>query len=116
MAEVRLVAEALRVPLADLVTPKPIERQVDLLFRSSLQARADSHQPMIAAFSKRMSYTFDLLRSAQPGPWWAERFLAGDNTYLGAERNATTFRQIFYNDDHVSPIASLPASSAAMSA
>ena len=108
MAEVRRVAEALRVPLVDLVGPKPVERQVDLLFRSSLRARTESHDPVIAAFSKRMSYTFDLLRSEQRGPWWAERFLAGDSTYSGAERNAATFRKIFYGDDQVSPIASLP--------
>jgi len=108
MAEVRRVADALRVPLVDIMGPTPVERQADLLFRSSLQARAESHEPVIAAFSKRMSYTFDLLRSEHPGPWWTERFLAGDNTYSGAERNATTFRKIFYSDDQVGPIASLP--------
>jgi Zn-dependent peptidase ImmA (M78 family) len=108
MAEVRRVAEALRVPLMDLAAPKPVERQVELLFRSSLQARNRSHEPMIAAFSKRMSDSLDLLRSGQPGPWWAERFLAGDNTYAGAEQNATTFRKLFYNDDQMSPIPTLP--------
>ena len=108
MGEVRRLAEALRVPVVDLVASRPIERQADMLFRSRLKSQPESYEPVIAAFSKKMSYTFDLLRSETQGPWWAQHFVSRDNTYAGAERNAAIFRKLFYSNDQVSPILSLP--------
>jgi Zn-dependent peptidase ImmA (M78 family) len=79
-----------------------------MLFRSSLKAKAGSRDQIIAAFSKKMAYTFDLLPADEQGPWWVQHFELADGSYEGAERNAATFRRVFYDDDQVSPLLSLP--------
>jgi hypothetical protein len=55
MAEVRRLSDAFRVSLVDLTAPRPSERRADMLFRSSLKAKAGSRDQIIAAFSKKMA-------------------------------------------------------------
>jgi len=106
MAEVRALAAALKIePLELLGTPK--QEQVDFLFRNTA---AKSDLATVSKLSNRIAWSLDLLPDRDiAGPWWLGQFDRSANDFETANRNATQFRRLFFDDDQVSPFLHLPS-------
>jgi Zn-dependent peptidase ImmA (M78 family) len=110
VSELRRLADALKMSIADFASPNPRERETDLLFRRAPISGKPVPSSTVMGMSRRIASSFDLLLKANDkiGPWWSSRFEPGENTLENAERNAAIFRTLFCNDDQLSPLHSLP--------
>ncbi len=111
LGELRRIASALGIPMLDFAgAPSATDQQADLLFRKAIVAGKPVSPAAVSSLSRRMSRSFELLRSSRQGgaPWWLSEFEHGDETLQSAERNASIFRKLFCNDDQLSPLLSLP--------
>jgi Zn-dependent peptidase ImmA (M78 family) len=107
MAELRLLAEALRVPLHELITtPSRPEEQVELLFRKT-GPLADS--VTTGSLARTVGSTIELIKvNHRVRPDWRGAFVPSESNLANAERNASIFRTLFCADDQLSPLISLP--------
>jgi Zn-dependent peptidase ImmA (M78 family) len=109
MSEIRALARAFKIQPAELLTTTK-QDQIDFLFRNTA---AKSDAVAVSKFSDRIAWSLDLLPDRiVAGPWWLGQFERGPDDLAAAERNATQFRRLFFNDDQVSPFLHLPALSA----
>ena len=105
MAEIRSLALALKVTPADILTVNK-QDQVDFLFRDTA---AKSDLTTVSKLSNKIAWSLDLLPEREvAGPWWLGQFNRTINDFSAAERNATRFRTLFFNDNQVSPFLHLP--------
>lgn len=111
LKELRLLADALRVPIVEFAPRSAHEREADLLLRRAPVSGRPVQGIALSALSRRIASSADLLRGSARGygPWWFTEFRREDNSFESAEHNAAVFRSLFYNDDHLSPICSLPS-------
>ena len=107
MGELRKLATALKVGIADLL-PQAENHKVDILFRNALtHGRTDS--ATASSLSRKMSYSADLIGSSGANAtWWLPLFKRGGNDLEEAEENARIFRATFCRDDQLGPLPFLP--------
>jgi Zn-dependent peptidase ImmA (M78 family) len=106
MAEVRLLAQELKIDPQDLLQVSKRQQDVDFLFRDA-QGKAD--YGTLAKLSRTISNSLDLLPEREiAGPWWLGQFKKQDKTFEEAEENARKFRALFGGDDQVGPLLLLP--------
>jgi Zn-dependent peptidase ImmA (M78 family) len=104
LAELRVLASALRIGLADFGEIEPGVQQVEMLFRGGFK----KHQQEASTFSRQVSRVLDLVRSQESALEWLNAFGGNHDSYEDAERNAALFRKLFFDGDNVSPLADLP--------
>ena len=105
MAEIRALASALKVTPADLLGSNR-QDQVDFLFRDTA---AKSDVATVSKLSNKIAWSLDLLPERDiAGPWWLGRFNHATNDFATAEQNAARFRELFFDDNQVSPFLHLP--------
>ena len=109
LAELRKLSTALRVRIMDLVPADADRQAAQWLFRTVASGHSKADPAVLSNLSRKIEYSLKLL---SPPPhegalWWTERFKRG-TTYADADENAGIFRNLFYGDDHVSPLLSLP--------
>lgn len=106
MYEVRKIARALHMDPSELLAGSSNEEQASFLFRD-VAKKADFGT--LARLTNKISYSLDLLTKADiAGPWWSGQFERSESNYAEAEANARRFREIFFDNDQVGPILSLP--------
>jgi len=106
MAEVRMLASALRVDIGDLTHTSPAGDVASFLFRTTA-ARADSLT--ISRLTSKVGYSLDLLGPREAAtPTWIREFERGRQTYEEAEGNARRFRNLFLDNEQLGPILNLP--------
>lgn len=109
LAELRMLSTALRVRIMDLVPASPDRPAAQWLFRTLASGHSKADPAALSNLSRKIEYSLKLLSPLpqQGALRWTERFKRG-TTYADADENAGIFRNIFYGDDHVSPLLSLP--------
>ena len=105
LGELRRLTDALQVSLLDLAPPPSQYARANVLFRN-----VGSHnRNLVDSISRRMAYTLELVPDSEPARVsWREHFARIEQTWAGAEECARLFRQVFFADDHSSPLLSLP--------
>jgi Zn-dependent peptidase ImmA (M78 family) len=109
LGELRKLSTALRVRIMDLVPTDPNQPATEWLFRTVASGHSKADPAVLSNLSRKIEYSMKLLGTlTQEGAlWWTERFRRGA-TYADADESAGIFRNLFYGDDHVSPLLSLP--------
>ena len=107
LAELRKLASALGLALSDFVIEAGEKKPVALLFRQTMGVLKRSQIPTVERLSAQIERSLQLLRSAK-SPHWITGFDTTHDTYIDAERDAETFRNLFFDRDLVSPLLSLP--------
>lgn len=107
MLEVRKLAAALKLSVADMA-PMPKEaRQADLLFRATAKMKNLPADTLVETLSRKMGYSLELLQRAPNRiPSWIREF--SELPKNNPEVLALHFRQLFCNGDQVSPLLLLP--------
>ena len=107
LGELRQLAAALGIAVSDFL-PRPSQPSpVTMLFRQTMGPLKPSHMPALELLARQMERSLELLPPAQP-PSWMELFMGPHTTYPDAERDAETFRKLFFASDLVSPLLRLP--------
>jgi Zn-dependent peptidase ImmA (M78 family) len=107
LAELRALAEALKVGLTDLAPLPKESRQAGVLFRGVTRNKQALEDTLVDTLSRKMGYSLELLQPERAEqPWWTTAFatVPTDNP----EALAFRFRQVFCSGDQVSPLLSLP--------
>jgi len=122
LKELRVLAQALGRAITDFV-PTPsggTEGRIDMMFRGQLAAINSAQKPhptvshkngpalYAEAFSHRIVRSLALLAGRERYLDWLRHFECREPTYSDAERNAELFRELFFDRDNVSGLASLP--------
>jgi Zn-dependent peptidase ImmA (M78 family) len=109
LSELRKLSAALHVAIMDLVPADPNRLATQWLFRSVVSSHSNADPSVLSNLSRKIEYSLKLLDTAgqQPQPSWVEHFRRGA-TYADADENAGIFRSLFYGDDQVSPLLTLP--------
>jgi len=106
LEELRILSDFFRIDLRDLLPPHPRHLALKLLFRSGGKVVDDVTS---LALSRRIGYSMELLGGRKyPRPWWLQEFRRDSQKYGDAEANAEVFRKVFFGNDQVSPLFSLP--------
>ena len=107
LGELRQLASALGIAVSDFL-PRPSEPSpATVLFRQTMQTLKPANMPAVELLARQMERSLELLPPAQP-PYWMESFTGPHEDYLDAERDAETFRHLFFDGDLVSPVLHLP--------
>jgi Zn-dependent peptidase ImmA (M78 family)/transcriptional regulator with XRE-family HTH domain len=109
MSELRGLSVALKVSLSDFAPRSDSFKKADVLFRSA--ARQPLKLPddsIVEALSRKMGYSVDLLGSSNGVHRSAWSHWFSDVQKGNPEAFAQRFRKVFYSDDQVSPLLSLP--------
>jgi Zn-dependent peptidase ImmA (M78 family) len=107
LAELRNLASAIGFSLSDFALGTSQKRPVALLFRQTMGELKTSQLPTVDLLSSQMERSLELLPSTRT-PHWMKSFEGSHETYPDAERDAETFRHLFFGRDQVSPILRLP--------
>lgn len=107
LAELRKLAVALRIPLSDFAVKAVDTKPVALLFRQTMGQLKQSQSSTVDLLSSQMESSLQLLDFVGT-PTWLTSFSGSHTSYLDAERDAETFRDLFFSADHVSPLFKLP--------
>jgi Zn-dependent peptidase ImmA (M78 family) len=107
LGELRKLAAALGISVSDFVSGSSQSSPATVLFRQTMGTLKPSHMPDIELLAGQMERSLALLPPATL-PHWTKSFTRPHVTYLNAERDAETFRNLFFYGDHVSPILRLP--------
>jgi Zn-dependent peptidase ImmA (M78 family) len=107
MAELRPLADALRVPLQELVaTPSKPQEHVEFLFRNTASL-ADS--AIVGRLARTVGSTIELIKDRRAmRPDWRHAFAPAESSLANAEANAAVFRTVFCDNDQLSPLINLP--------
>lgn len=111
LGEALRLADSLGVPLSDLATKQSdAERKAELLFRRT-GALGVGGARAADMLSRRIVASLDHPHSPfkERAFWWQSHFLAPKPTLENVENNAAIFRKLFFGDDQLSPLTSLPA-------
>jgi Zn-dependent peptidase ImmA (M78 family) len=108
MAELRPLADALRVPLQELITtPSEPQEHAEFLFRKMGGPAAES--TTVVRLARTVGSTNELLKDRRAmHPGWRGAFAPAESNLASAEENAAVFRSIFCDDDQLSPLINLP--------
>ncbi len=105
LAELRRLAEALGLTIADFLPDTEPEHRVKLLFRQTATKRPKADVPDV--FSKRVAQALEVLSSDSAAvPWVSQKVDQAEAE--NAEKKATAFRERFFERDQRSPLLSLP--------
>ncbi|WP_437605674.1 XRE family transcriptional regulator [Sorangium sp. So ce834] len=122
LKELRALARALGLSVGDFAptSPESSEGRVEMMFRGQLAAitskrtasaaasRSEGHGLHAEVFARRIAKALTLLSGEKGQLDWLRAFRCQEPTYLDAEQNADLFRNLFFNGDNVSALASLP--------
>lgn len=104
VGELARIAGAYHLQVEDLLPALGDQNPVEVLFR----ATGTTDDISISTLSRRMEFAFELLGRHDTIPKWLDEFDPADCSFAAAERNANRFRDLFYGEDQVSPLMSLP--------
>jgi len=110
LSELRRLAPALGVLFEELLPTNQSESPAELLFRRSIGPGAKL--PVSASrLARKMTSSLSLTSSTSThvGPHWKTAFLPPEDSVGSAETNAAIFRTLFYGNDQLSPITTLPS-------
>jgi hypothetical protein len=107
VAELRPLADALRVPLQELITtPSEPQQHVELPFPKT-GALADS--ATVGRLARTVGATIELMKDRRAmRPDWRGAFAPAESSLANAEMNAAVFRRVFCDNDQLSPVINLP--------
>jgi len=107
--ELRSLSSALGLSLDDLMPPDKGSESGRLLFRSAALQHERTDPVALDRISRKMDYSLALVEGrGHASLGWLNEFANSGSTYLDAEKNAATFRRLFFEDDQVSPLFRLP--------
>jgi Zn-dependent peptidase ImmA (M78 family)/transcriptional regulator with XRE-family HTH domain len=108
LGELRRLSNALRVRIFDLLPTEQGKPTAQWLFRALGAKQKNPDPAALSSLSRKIEYSIKLL-GPQPAAVrsWLGQFNRGAS-YADADENAGIFRHLFYHDDQVSPILSLP--------
>jgi Zn-dependent peptidase ImmA (M78 family) len=107
LAELRKLASAIGFSLSDFALGTSTRRPVAFLFRQTMGELKTTQLPTVDLLSSQMERSLELLPFTK-APHWMKFFEGSHETYSDAERDADTFRNLFFGEDQVSPILRLP--------
>lgn len=107
LGELRKLAAALGISVSDFVPGSGQPSPATVLFRQTMGELKPSYMPDVDLLSVQMERSLALLPSGT-SYHWTTSFTGSHDTYLDAERDAETFRNLFFDGDHVSPMLRLP--------
>lgn len=108
LAELRKIANALKLELSYFLENNESENQTKILFRQTMGTKLkQSHLPVVDVLSRKVEQSLLILSETQSHVWLNEFDIAGQ-TYSEAQRQAEKFRDLFFGDDQFSPILQLP--------
>jgi Zn-dependent peptidase ImmA (M78 family) len=109
LGELRRISQVLKLSIADLVPSNPTGKSRQLLFRSAALQHQRPDPVVLDSISRKMDYSLSLVNGGGGRwTWWLTKFERNGGSYAEAERNAAVFRELFFENDQVSPVFSLP--------
>lgn len=105
VGELTRLAGFFNLTVEDLLPSVARENAVEVLFR----AAGSNDEVSVGALSRRMGSALELLTGRSEVPSWFGEFDPRDSSFEAAEGNATHFRSLFYSEDQLSPLTSLPS-------
>jgi transcriptional regulator with XRE-family HTH domain len=108
LGEIRKLASALKMSIADLVVKTPIEKRAEFLFRQKMHKAEGEESLVVSRLSRFISHSFDFLPAENVAPSWLRSFGVQKVNYNEAENLARIFRDRFYDGDQVGPLLALP--------
>lgn len=111
LGEARRIATALKLPLSALLpnAERTPTGTAELLFRGAVNNEKTAQAAQRLATRVDASLSFERNAEQSTTPWWWSSFEAGGLTADEAEQNAAAFRRVFYDDDQLGPLLSLPS-------
>jgi len=106
MSDVRKLSKALKLSTDFLIANSDKYEEINVLFRQAIHS--DKEKQKADKISYIVGNSFSLLKDYQANQFLFEGFPQVDNTYSNARLLASKFREIFCNNDFVSPILNLP--------
>jgi Zn-dependent peptidase ImmA (M78 family) len=110
LGEIRMISDALKLPISALVLPPSTNEQTKILFRQAGVLGKQVQNATVEQLSAKLDAS-RLFFGSQPPPWnlaWKSEFINQNQSLQEAHENAGRFRKIFFNDDQMGPIHSLP--------
>lgn len=109
VGEARAISKFYRMSLGDLLAD-PKDFPADVLFRGAPVAGSNVSDLVRENLATRLQDSMDIFEGRQKADitLWQEAFHEPENTLKNAEINAQIFRSLFFNDDQLSPLLSLP--------
>lgn len=110
LAELRKLADALRVPITAL-SNATLENRAHILFRTAPVMGKRVSPLSVDLLSDKLDASLGVLPKKEAVPelaWWRPHFEIGVNSLQSAERNAHIFRAMFCGGDQLGPLLSLP--------
>jgi len=106
MPELRAISVALNISMRSMSDTDSEARPAEMLFRSAFAAGDGVPDEVRMKLSSRVSDPISMLaRRVSSQPSWRSRFVAGR---ANTEANASAFRELFCNNDQLSPLIRLP--------
>lgn len=112
MSELRAVADVLGLRLDDFRAPTEQMNRAEMLFRDAIMSGVPIGDEVISPLSRRIYESLSLIIRAGLGeeilhniPMWSGKFQTGVDS---AEENAAAYRRVFFEDDQICPLYSLP--------
>ena len=107
--ELRRLAAALKLNVSDFIVDSGVQHRANFLFRQTLPRNRMQGLRFIDSYSRQIGYSFEVLDTRQKSLLPFEDFKVERYTYEEADTNAARFRSLFYGNELVSPLLSLPS-------
>ena len=109
LAELRALASTLKLELSDFIEPSVSRSQTAVLFRQTMGDKLKpTSLPAVEKLSNQLEQSLEFLSEDYSEPEWLKPFHLTKHDYPTAQRLARKFRELFVNDDQLSPIYDLP--------
>lgn len=108
LSEFRKIADFFGKTLQDFLEENPLHKEVKIKFRQNLIRKDNAYVESSNFFADKIASTLELIGDSNSSYAWASQFSAKDFTYIDAEAMAYQFRATFCENDHLSPLFSLP--------
>lgn len=108
LAEMRKICDVLKLTYIPASNGEPQSKRVQLLFRQNALAEEPSEEYAVSMLSNQIARVVELAAGLPSNLAWLQRMRNAHSLPLSAEQAAFLFRKLFFDDDHESPLLTLP--------
>lgn len=105
--ELRLLSKKLSIPISEFTVPPAKEPEIAVLFRNTPHRHDKREEQIVHRLSREVVDVLDIVNELPPNVAWIEQ-VRDASSDKDADSLAKSFRALFFNNDQVEPLTSLP--------